>query len=35
MTDKKIGWGSYCKACYPAMIVVVAVCNFLLYLFYI
>jgi len=35
MTDKKIGWGYYCKACYPAMILVVAVCNFLLYLFYI
>ncbi len=35
MTDKKIGWGYYCKACYPAMIVVVAVCNLLLYLLYI
>jgi len=35
MTDKKISWGYYCKACYPAMMVVVAVCNFLLYLFYI
>ena len=35
MTDKKIGWGYYCKACYPAMMVVVGVCNFLLYLFYI
>jgi Na+/H+ antiporter NhaD/arsenite permease-like protein len=35
MTDKKIGWGYYCKACYPAMMVVVAVCNLLLYLFYI
>jgi Na+/H+ antiporter NhaD/arsenite permease-like protein len=35
MTDKKIGWGEYCKACYPAMMVVVLVCNFLLYLFYI
>ncbi len=35
MTDKKIGWGYYCKACYPAMMVVVAVCNILLYLFYI
>jgi len=34
MTDKKIGWGYYCKACYPAMMVVVAVFNFLLYLFY-
>jgi len=34
MTDKKIGWGYYCKACYPAMMVVVGVCNFLLYLFY-
>ena len=27
MTDKKIGWGYYCKACYPAMMVVVIVCN--------
>jgi len=34
-TDKKISWGYYCKACYPAMMVVVAVCNILLYLFYI
>jgi len=34
MTEKKIGWGYYCKACYPAMMVVVVVCNFLLYLFY-
>jgi Na+/H+ antiporter NhaD/arsenite permease-like protein len=34
ITDKKIGWGYYCKACYPAMMVVVGVCNFLLYLFY-
>ena len=34
MTDKKIGWGYYCKACYPAMMVVVIVCNLLLYLFY-
>lgn len=35
MTDKKISWGYYCKACYPAMMLVVAVCNLLLYLFYI
>ena len=35
ITDKKIGWGYYCKACYPAMMVVVGVCNFLLYLFYV
>jgi Na+/H+ antiporter NhaD/arsenite permease-like protein len=34
MTNKKIGWGSFCKACYPAMIVVVILCNLLLYLFY-
>jgi Na+/H+ antiporter NhaD/arsenite permease-like protein len=34
MTDKKISWGYYCKACYPAMMVVVAVCNLLLYFFY-
>jgi len=34
MTDEKIGWGQYCKACYPAMMVVVIVCNILLYLFY-
>lgn len=35
VTNKKISWGYYCKACYPAMMVVVAACNFLLYLFYI
>ncbi len=35
MTDRKIGWGYYCKACYPAMMVVVIVCNLLLYFFYI
>jgi Na+/H+ antiporter NhaD/arsenite permease-like protein len=35
MTDKKIGWGYYCKACYPAMILVVIVCNLLLYFLYI
>ncbi len=35
MTDKKISWGEYCKACYPAMMVVVFVCNLLLYLLYI
>jgi Na+/H+ antiporter NhaD/arsenite permease-like protein len=35
MTDKKISWGYYCKACYPAMMVVVVVCNLLLYFFYI
>ena len=35
MTEKKIGWGYYCKACYPAMMVVVGVCNILLYFFYI
>jgi Na+/H+ antiporter NhaD/arsenite permease-like protein len=34
MTDKKIGWGYYCKSCYPAMMVVVIVCNILLYFFY-
>jgi Na+/H+ antiporter NhaD/arsenite permease-like protein len=34
MTDQKIGWGNYCKACYPAMIIVVMVCNLLLYFFY-
>jgi Na+/H+ antiporter NhaD/arsenite permease-like protein len=34
MTDKKIGWGEYCKACYPAMIIVVLVCNLLMYFFY-
>ncbi len=33
-TGKSIGWGYYCKACYPAMMVVVIVCNLLLYLFY-
>jgi Na+/H+ antiporter NhaD/arsenite permease-like protein len=35
ITDKKIGWGYYCKACYPAMMLVVFVCNLLLYLFYV
>ena len=35
VTDKKISWGYYCKACYPAMMVVVIVCNLLLYFFYI
>jgi Na+/H+ antiporter NhaD/arsenite permease-like protein len=35
MTDRKIGWGYYCKACYPAMMVVVIVCNLLIYFFYI
>jgi Na+/H+ antiporter NhaD/arsenite permease-like protein len=35
VTNKKISWGYYCKACYPAMMVVVVVCNLLLYLFYI
>jgi Na+/H+ antiporter NhaD/arsenite permease-like protein len=34
MTDKKIGWGYYCKACYPAMMLVVMVCNVLLYFLY-
>jgi len=34
MTEKKISWGYYCKACYPAMMVVVIVCNLLLYFFY-
>lgn len=34
ITDKKISWGYYCKVCYPAMMVVVAVCNLFLYLFY-
>jgi Na+/H+ antiporter NhaD/arsenite permease-like protein len=34
-TDKKVSWGYYCKAAYPAMIAVVAVVNILLYLFYI
>jgi Na+/H+ antiporter NhaD/arsenite permease-like protein len=35
MTDKKIGWGYYCKACYPAMMLVVIACNILIYFFYI
>jgi Na+/H+ antiporter NhaD/arsenite permease-like protein len=34
VTDQKISWGYYCKACYPAMMLVVAVCNLLLYFFY-
>jgi Na+/H+ antiporter NhaD/arsenite permease-like protein len=33
-TDRKIGWGYYCKACYPAMMLVVLVCNLLIYFFY-
>jgi Na+/H+ antiporter NhaD/arsenite permease-like protein len=35
VTGKTIGWGYYCKACYPAMMVVVIVCNLLLYFFYV
>jgi Na+/H+ antiporter NhaD/arsenite permease-like protein len=35
VTGKTIGWGYYCKACYPAMMVVVIVCNLLIYLFYV
>jgi len=34
-TEKKIGWGYYCKASYPAMMLVVLICNLLIYLFYI
>jgi len=34
-TGKTIGWGYYCKACYPAMMLVVLVCNLLLYFFYV
>jgi len=34
MTEKKISWGSYCRAAYPAMMVVVLVCNLLLWLLY-
>ncbi len=34
-TGKKISWGYYCKSSYPAMMIVVLVCNVLLYLFYI
>ena len=33
-TNEKISWGYYCKACYPAMMLVVGVCNLLLYIFY-
>jgi Na+/H+ antiporter NhaD/arsenite permease-like protein len=35
MTEKKVSWGYYCKAAYPAMMLVVLVCNLLMYLFYI
>jgi Na+/H+ antiporter NhaD/arsenite permease-like protein len=35
MTGKKIGWGYYCRVSYPAMMLVVLVCNALIYLFYI
>ena len=31
-TGKKIGWGYYCKSSYPAMMLVVLVCNLLIYL---
>jgi Na+/H+ antiporter NhaD/arsenite permease-like protein len=34
MEDKKVGWGFYCRTCYPAMIVVVTVCNLLIYFLY-
>ena len=34
-TEKKIGWGYYCRVSYPAMMVVVLVCNLLMYLFYV
>ena len=33
-TGKKIGWGNYCKVSYPAMMLVILVCNVLLYLFF-
>lgn len=29
-TGRKIGWGYYCAASYPAMLIVVAVCNLLI-----
>jgi Na+/H+ antiporter NhaD/arsenite permease-like protein len=35
MTDKKVSWGYYCRGAYPAMMIVVLVCNLLMYLFYI
>jgi Na+/H+ antiporter NhaD/arsenite permease-like protein len=35
MTDKKVSWGYYCRGAYPAMMLVVLVCNLLLYFFYI
>jgi Na+/H+ antiporter NhaD/arsenite permease-like protein len=35
MTDKKVSWAYYCRGAYPAMMLVVLVCNVLLYLFYI
>lgn len=34
-TGKKVSWKDYCKVCYPAMLVTMAVINLLLYLFYI
>jgi Na+/H+ antiporter NhaD/arsenite permease-like protein len=34
-TEKKIGWGYYCRASYPAMILVVLICNALIYLLYV
>ena len=33
-TGKKIGWGYYCKVSYPAMMVVVLVCNLMIYLLF-
>jgi Na+/H+ antiporter NhaD/arsenite permease-like protein len=35
MTDKKVSWPYYCRGAYPAMMIVVLVCNLLMYFFYI
>ena len=33
LTKKKVGWASYCKVSYPAMLIVVLACNLFMYLF--
>lgn len=34
-TGRVISWGYYCKSCYPAMMLVVGICNLLIYLIYV
>jgi Na+/H+ antiporter NhaD/arsenite permease-like protein len=33
-SGEKISWAYYCKSCYPAMLLVILLCNILLYLIY-